>query len=176
MLQCVLWCSRITAVRVLIASLQIGFYSCLNIWELVLTPLPSFLFHNHHGRKGLNKKSQLFHPPYQKSFSFSPPTKTGGRKHLFSVDTWPVSVQHISVACLCCVFLFLLFVQLHAEFVVLSEGKYCIMFLIILPRLKHKNIPAHQFICVYIPTNACRCWSCHYKNYLLKYFTKKCSE
>lgn len=137
----------------------------------------SFLpFYNHHGRKGLNKKSQLFHPPYQKSFSFSPPTKTGGRKHLFSVDTWPVSVQHISVACLCCVFLFLLFVQLHAEFVVLSEGKYCIMFLIILPRLKHKNIPAHQFICVYIPTNACRCWSCHYKNYLLKYFTKKCSE
>lgn len=175
-----LWCSRITAVRVLIASLQIGFLSCLNIWELVLTPLPSFLFHNHHGRKGLNRKMTAFPPALSKMFFFffSFFLYHQNRRKEASFQCWhlaSVSATHFSSMFMLC-FLFLLFAQLRAEFVVLSEGKYCIMFLIILPLFKHRNIPAHQFICVYIPTNACRCWSCHYKNYLLKYFTKKSSE
>lgn len=48
------------------------------------------------------------------------------------------------------VFSFVLYLAaLIAEFAVLFDGKYCIIFLIILPLLKHKNIPAHQLFGAY---------------------------
>merc|ERR1711915_1171589 len=74
----------------------------------------------------------------------------------------------------CFLLFFVLFLaMLIAEFAVLFDGEYCIIYLIILPLLKHKNIPAHQLI-----LHSCICLQILElpllkKMYVLKIFCKK---
>lgn len=113
--------------------LQLILFEHLRIWLICLF---SLCFYEPQWKKRELKFFYLviFYPPDKKSLL------KGGRKHLFSVDTPPVSLQHSKAAC---VFFFFFFVAFVCFSAVVLFYKYCVTY----------PIPTHQFIWVH--SNLC---------------------